>query len=99
MKSDIKRIAITFGGGYVPGLNAIIMGTALAANKLGWEVIGIRDGFDGLLFPDHYPEGGLLKITPQMMEHLAHGTGCILGTAAHSDPFHVRMINADNFAE
>lgn len=99
MKTDIKRIAVTFGGGYVPGLNAIIMGVAMAANKLGWEVVGIRDGFDGILFPERYPEGGLLDITPKIMEHLADGSGCILGTAAQSDPFHVRMTDADGMVE
>ena len=44
-----RRIAINVGGGFVPGMNAVIMGTALAAHKLGWEVVGIRDGFAGIL--------------------------------------------------
>ena len=34
-----------WGAGYVPGMNAVIMGAVLAADKLGWEVVGIRDGF------------------------------------------------------
>ena len=99
MSTQTKRIAITFSGGYVPGLNAIIKGTALAARKLGWEVVGIRDGFDGLLFPERYTTGGLMQITPEVIDQLADSTGCILGTAAHSDPFHVRMVNADNLVE
>lgn len=99
MNKEINRIAITIGGGYVPGLNAVIKGTALAAAKLGWEVIGIRDGFDGMMFPERYPEGGLVKITPQIMEHLADSKSCILGTDARSDPFHVRTINKDNIIE
>ena len=65
MQTPLKRIAVNFGGGYVPGLNAVITGAVLAASELGWEVVGIRDGFDGLLFPDRYPEGGLVKLTPQ----------------------------------
>lgn len=99
MNTGISKIAITIGGGYVPGLNAVIKGIALSASKLGWEVIGIRDGFDGMLFPERYPEGGLIKITPQIMENLADSIGCILGTAARSDPFHVRTINTDNIIE
>src|SRR5512136_631341 len=99
MTIQIKRIAINFGGGYVPGLNAVITGAVLAAGKLGWEVVGIRDGYDGLLFPGHYSDGGLLKLTPQIVETLTGATGCILGTAAQSDPFHVRTINAENIVE
>ena len=51
MQMPTKRIAVNFGGSYVPGLNAVITGVVLAANELGWEVLGIRDGFDGLLAP------------------------------------------------
>jgi len=51
MKEQTKRIAINCGGGYVPGLNAVITGVVLAADQLKREVVGIRDGFDGLLFP------------------------------------------------
>ena len=95
----MKRIALNFGGGYVPGLNAVIAGAVLAANELGWEVVGIRDGFEGLLFPDRYPDGGLVKLSPQTVENLAGATGCILGTAASSDPFHVRTLGAENQVE
>lgn len=99
MDAPIKRIAINFGGGYVPGLNSVITGAVLAASELGWEVVGIRDGFDGLLFPDRYPDGGLVKLTRASVEHLSSAAGVILGTAARSDPFHVRSINADNHVE
>lgn len=94
-----KRIAITLGGGYVPGLNAVILGTVLAARELGWEVVGIRDGFEGLLFPDRYPEGGLLTLTPQAVENCSAAAGALLGTAGRTDPFRVRSINAENQVE
>jgi len=99
MTTQAKRIAINIGGGFVPGLNAVITGAVLAAGELGWEVVGIRDGFDGLLFPDRYPDGGLINLTPHTMENLAGATGCILGTAAQSDPFRVRTVNAENIVE
>src|SRR5512137_1802918 len=95
----MKRIAINFGGGYVPGLNSVIAGAVLAAQELGWETVGIRDGFEGLLFPDRYPDGGVMTLTPAIVENLTGATGCILGTAAQSDPFHVRTINAENIVE
>ncbi|MGD9971703.1 MAG: 6-phosphofructokinase [Desulfatirhabdiaceae bacterium] len=96
MQTAAKRIAVNFGGGYVPGLNAVITGVVLAANKLGWDVLGIRDGFEGLLFPDRYPEGGLVRLIPSRVQNLAGAGGCILGTASQSDPFHVRTITAEN---
>ena len=99
MTKQIKKIAINFGGGYVPGLNSVIAGTVLSASELGWEVVGIIDGFDGLLFPDRYPEGGLIKLNPQTIVDLSGSAGSVLGTAVRSDPFNVRTINADGFAE
>jgi 6-phosphofructokinase len=99
MQTPLKRIAVNFGGGFVPGLNAVITGVVLAASELGWEVIGIRDGFEGLLFPDRYPDGGMMRLAPAIVENLAGATGCILGTAARSDPFHVRTLSAENMVE
>jgi len=99
MTKQIKRIAINFGGGYVPGLNSVIVGTVLAASELGWEVVGIIDGFDGLLFPERYPDGGLIKLTPQILENISGSASSVLGTSVRSDPFNVRIINSDGFAE
>jgi 6-phosphofructokinase len=99
MTKQIKRIAINFGGGYVPGLNSVVVGTVLAASKLGWKVVGIVDGFDGLLFPDRYPDGGIIKFTPGITDNISGSASSVLGTAVRSDPFNVRIINSDGFAE
>jgi 6-phosphofructokinase 1 len=99
MSTNIKRIAIIVGAGFVPGMNAAIKGAALAANKLGWEVVGIRDGFEGLLHSERYPGGGLLPLTPQLVENLDPASGCVLGQSGRVDPFHVRTINADETVE
>ena len=99
MNAPVKKIAINVSGGYVPGINSVVTGAVLAASELGWEVVGIRDGYEGLLFPERYPQSGLLKLTPQLMESLAGATGCVLGTASNTDPFHVRTVNPDNCVE
>jgi len=99
MPSSTKRIAINFGGGYVPGLNAVIMGVVLAANEIGWEVVGIRDGFDGLLFPDRYGDTGLIPLGLDLAERMLSASGSVLGTAARSDPFHVRIADSDGMLE
>ena len=72
----MKRVGIVTGGGDCPGLNAVIRAAGKAADKQGWETVGILGGFDGLLEPRRsrllrYEElGGLL----------ARG-GTILGTS------------------
>jgi hypothetical protein len=48
------RIGILTSGGDCPGLNAVLRGAALAADKLGWEMLGFRDGFEGLLPPGDF---------------------------------------------
>jgi len=94
-----RRIAIANSGGFVPGLNAVLTGAVLAAHELGWEVVGIRDGFDGLLCPERYPAGGLVPLSPQIVEHLASTASPLLGTAARTDPFHVRTVTPDHVVE
>ncbi|MEQ8186408.1 MAG: 6-phosphofructokinase [Candidatus Eremiobacterota bacterium] len=96
---NTQKIAINIAGRYVPGLNSVLAGAVMAANELGWEVIGIRDGFDGLLFPDRYPHGGTVKLTPAIVEGLLSSTGCILGTSASTDPFHVRTESDEGVSE
>src|SRR6202022_2361939 len=50
----ITRIGVLTSGGDCPGLNAVLRGVVLAAEKLGWEVIGLRDGFERRLPPGDY---------------------------------------------
>ena len=97
--SFLRRIAINVGAGYVPGLNAVIMGAALAAGRLGWEMVGIRDGFDGLLHPDRYPDGGLVTLDAQLIENLDPAGSGVLGQSLHVDPFHVRQVTEDGMVE
>lgn len=87
----MQRIGIAISGGCVAGLNTIVAGAVLAASKRGWSVVGIRDGFDGLLFPDKYERGGTLELGPRTIEDCTDA-GCILGTGARTDPFRVREI-------
>jgi hypothetical protein len=83
-----RRVALNVGAGFVPGLNSVLMGAALAGGKLGWEMVGIRDGFEGLLHPDRYPDGGLVSLSPERVENLDPATAGMLGQAPAVDPFH-----------
>ena len=70
------RIGVLNSGGDCPGLNAVINGVVGAADKLGWEVLGFRDGFEGLL-----PKGGdYMTLTPDDTIGIARMGGTILGT-------------------
>jgi 6-phosphofructokinase 1 len=83
----VVRIAISTGGGDAPGLNSVIRSATLAALRRGWEVIGIRDGFNGLLFPDLYPEsGGTITLTREYVRGIGHLGGTVLGSTNRGDP-------------
>jgi 6-phosphofructokinase 1 len=90
-----RRIAVNVGSKFVPGMNAVVIGATVAAAKLGWEVVGIRNGFDGLLEPGDYPDGGLLPLLPQWAEVQDPGASSVLGQAPKVDPFHIRQVDED----
>jgi len=93
MRTTIQRIAINTGGGDAPGLNAVIHAAVYAGRALGWEVIGIREGYDGLLEPQNYPDGGLVPLERSTVQHIAHLGGTILGTTNRGNPFkHVMTL-------
>jgi phosphofructokinase-like protein len=69
------RIGILNSGGDCPGLNAVIHGVVGAANQLGWEVVGFRDGFEGLL-----PPGDFTILDRAKIQGIQKLGGTILGT-------------------
>ena len=95
MTAPIQRIAISTGGGDAPGLNAVIRATVSAALRRGWECVGIRDGYNSLLQPEHYPEGGLVPLTHERVRGIAHLGGTILGTTNRGNPFHFPQRQSD----
>lgn len=84
--TNIKRIAINTGGGDAPGLNAVIRSVVLAAVNRGWECYGIRDGYNGLLEPQQYPDGGLVPLDANRVRGITHLGGTILGTTNRGNP-------------
>jgi phosphofructokinase-like protein len=91
----IRRIAVSTGGGDAPGLNAVLRAVTLAGLGKGWEVVGIRDGFNGLLFPDRYPGGGLLAMTREVVRGITHLGGTILGTTNRGNPLRYPVPQPD----
>ena len=70
-----KTIGVLTSGGDCPGLNAVLRGVVCTAAKLGWKVIGFRDGYEGLLVDD-----GHMELTLQNTEGIMQRGGTILGT-------------------
>lgn len=83
MPDSIRRIGVLTGGGDAPGLNAVIRAVVKTAiNEYGWEVVGIEDGYEGLLF-----ERPARTLTTDDVRGILHQGGTILGTSNRGNPF------------
>ncbi|MFZ0803880.1 MAG: ATP-dependent 6-phosphofructokinase [Terriglobales bacterium] len=86
--SDIRCIGICTGGGDAPGLNAVIRAAVKAATlKYKWKVIGIPDGFDGLIWPEKSRE-----LTLKDVSGILPRGGTVLGTTNRGNPFHHKSV-------
>jgi ATP-dependent phosphofructokinase / diphosphate-dependent phosphofructokinase len=95
MSKRIRRIAICTGGGDAPGLNAVIRAVVISAANRGWESYGIREGYNGVLFPERYPEGGVYRLGRDTVRGIAHLGGTILGTTNRGNPLHFPITMPD----
>jgi ATP-dependent phosphofructokinase / diphosphate-dependent phosphofructokinase len=94
-KSPIRRIAISTGGGDAPGLNAVIRAAVLSALNRGWECVGIRDGYNGLLMPEEFPDGGLVPLTREAVRGITSTGGTIIGTTNRGNPLQFPVKGPD----
>jgi 6-phosphofructokinase len=70
------KIGILSSGGDAPGINATIRGVGKTAiNNYGMQVIGIQNGFSGLLYKD------IVELTDASLSGILNLGGTILGTA------------------
>ena len=81
-KGKNGRIAILTGGGDIPGLNQAIRGVTLRALSEGFDVVGIRRGWAGLV--EYRREDGadnsewVLPLTRDLVERYAYSGGTFL---------------------
>jgi len=87
----IRRVAINTGGGDAPGLNAVIRAAVIAGLNHGWDMVGIREGYNGLFLPEQYPDGGLIPLTRERVRGITHLGGTILGTTNKGNPLKYPM--------
>jgi 6-phosphofructokinase 1 len=84
----MRRIGILTGGGDAPGLNAVIRAVVhTAKNEFDLEVLGLQNGFDGLV----EPESVRVRSRSEVRGILSRG-GTILGAANRGNPFARKMI-------
>jgi 6-phosphofructokinase 1 len=76
------RIAISTGGGDAPGLNAVIRAAVLSARTRGWDVLGIKRGFAGLLGEDE-----IVPLTEDTVRGISSQGGTIIKTTNRGSPF------------
>ncbi len=81
--NSVGKIGLLNGGGDCPGLNAVTRAVVRTVHyHYNGKVIGIFDGFDGLIWPEKTKE-----LSPQNIRGILPRGGTILGTTNHGNPF------------
>jgi phosphofructokinase-like protein len=78
----MKRVGILTGGGDCPGLNAVIRAVARRSFDRSYEVIGVRDGWRGLV------ENDMTALTAREISGLLPRGGTIIGTS-RTNPYKI----------
>jgi ATP-dependent phosphofructokinase / diphosphate-dependent phosphofructokinase len=79
----MQRLGILTGGGDAPGLNAVIRAAVkTASHEFKCDIVGIQDGYDGLLMTGRAQVLGL-----ETVRGLVARGGTILGAANRGNPF------------
>ncbi|MDY6913811.1 MAG: ATP-dependent 6-phosphofructokinase [Planctomycetota bacterium] len=89
MGDKLKRIGILTGGGDCPGLNAVIRAVAKAAMGGGLEVVGIEDGYLGLI------ENRIRVLENRDVSDILTRGGTILGASNKANPARYAMPDGE----
>ena len=76
----MKKIGVLTGGGDCPGLNAVIRAVVRKSIKYNWEIIGIKNGWKGLI------NGEIELLTDYSVSGILPKGGTIIGTS-RTNPF------------
>ncbi|EFI42027.1 ATP-dependent 6-phosphofructokinase [Peptoniphilus sp. oral taxon 386] len=71
----MKRIAILTSGGDAPGMNAVIRAVVRSAIYMGYEVYGVKNGYEGLI------DGDIVQLIESSVADIIQRGGTILGTS------------------
>ncbi|MDP4092485.1 MAG: 6-phosphofructokinase [Bacillota bacterium] len=83
----VKKIGVLTGGGDCPGLNAVLRAVVKTAKiKYGYEVIGFKDGYRGLVMND------FVEFKPGDVSGILDKGGTILGSSNRDNPFKFKVV-------
>jgi 6-phosphofructokinase 1 len=71
----MTRVAVLMSGGDAPGMNAAIRAVVRTGVDKGWEVLGVRHGYAGLV------RGSMSAMTPRDVGGVIQQGGTMLGSA------------------
>lgn len=71
----MKQIAVLTSGGDAPGMNAAIRAVTRTGIQKGWNIFGVRDGFQGLI------EGKMTEMDARDVSGIIQRGGTFLGSA------------------
>ncbi|WP_381486833.1 6-phosphofructokinase [Sphingosinicella xenopeptidilytica] len=83
-QEKMMRLGILTGGGDVPGLNPCIRAVALSADDRGWDVVGFRRGWQGLLDIDPDDPASIAANTVALGRERVRGLDRLGGTILHT---------------
>jgi len=86
-----RRIGILTGGGDVPGLNAVIKSVVYQTTGMGYEVLGIRRGWEGLTHLQPGTDSAAAYICP-LNRNNTHGIDRTGGTVLHTSRTNPRKM-------
>ncbi len=90
-----RTIAILTGGGDCPGLNAVIRGVVrTAVLRHDWRVLGIKNGFDGLV-----GQPSFLELDLKAVRGILQRGGTILGTSNRGNPLSYPVKQGDQIVQ
>lgn len=78
----IKKIGVLSGGGDSPAINAAIRAIYLKASQYGYKVIGIKNGWEGLV------KGNIVELDRESVSGILGEGGTIIGTS-RTNPFKI----------
>ena len=82
------RVGVLTGGGDCPGLNAVIRAVVkTATHRYEWEILGVEDGFNGLMTPPR-----VRALTIKSVHGILPMGGTILGTASGGNPIAKKQL-------
>src|SRR5690349_21457585 len=75
----MKQIAVLTSGGDAPGMNAAIRAVTRSALDRGWDVVGVKDGFAGLI------ARRFRRLGDRDVGGVLHVGGTMLGSSRHAE--------------